>query len=280
MLKRILVPLDTSDYSKAAVDYACSMANQHDATLTGIVVLNLFGLKKSLGRPGVGGIHYYKKLEDFKIKEAQEHIEKLKSDFAQKCKKKGINYTIDDEQGRPSSWILEDGKFHDIIVIGMKTHFRLGSGRETGASSERIIENSVTPKYLIPSKEGLRQKLNKVLVLLDEGQPSGRALQRYCQVGLPGATKKIRVIMTCKKEKEGREAIERAKQLLGAHGFKSVEDFWYPNSIKKHLEEDGHVDWADLIVKAPNPESEIIHFKFSNLTKFLIKLEKKPLFLG
>ncbi len=280
MLKRILVPLDTSEYSTAAVDYACSMAKQHGAILTGIVVLNLFGLKKTLGRPGVGGIHYYKKLEDFKIKEAQEHIEKLKSDFAKKCKKKGIDYTIDDEQGRPSSSILEDGKFHDLIVIGMKTHFRLGSARETGASSERIIENSLTPKYLIPAQEGLRQKKNKVLILLDEGQPSGRALQRYCQVGLPEATKKIRIIMTCKKEQEGQEALERAKQLLTAHGFKSMETFWYHSSIKKHLEEDDHVDWADLIVKAPNPESEIVHFKFSNLTKFLIKLEKKPLFLG
>ncbi len=279
MIKRILVPLDTSEYSEAAVDYACGIAKQHDSTLTGIVVLNLFGLKKSLGRPGVGGIHYYKKLESFKIKEAQEHIETLKKNFASKCKKEGIKYTIDDEQGRPSSWILEDGRFHDLIVIGMKTHFRLGSAAETNSSSERIIESSVTPKYLVPAKKGLRQKHNKVLIIIDESQPSGRALQRYCQVGLPEATGKVRVIMASKKEKEGRESLERAKALLNAHNFTDVETVWCPNKLKDVLQ-DEQVDWADLIVKAPNHESDLIHFKFSNLTKFLIKLEKKPLFLG
>jgi len=279
MLKRILVPLDTSDYSEAAVDYACGVAKQHGAILTGIVVLNLFGLKKTLGRPGVGGIHYYKKLESFKIKEAQELIETLKADFANKCKQEKIKYEIDDEQGRPSSWILEDGRFHDLIVIGMKTHFRLGSASETNASSERIIESSVTPKYLVPAKHGLRQEQNKVLVIIDESQPSGRALQRYCQVGLPKVTGKIRVVMASRKEEVAKESLERAKRLLHAHKFTDVETLWYSNKLKNHLE-DELVDWADLIVKAPNPESDLIHFKFSNLTKFLIKLEKKPLFLG
>lgn len=279
MLKRILVPLDTSEYSEAAVDYACGIAKQHGAKLTGIVVLNLFGLKKTLGRPGMGGIHYYKKLESFKIKEAQEHIEKLKTKFSDKCESEGIPYSIDDEEGRPSTCILEDGRFHDLIVIGMKTHFRLGSASETGASSERIIENCITPKYLVPSEKGLRKDQNKVLIILDDSQPSGRALQRYCQVGLPEVTGKIKVVMASRKEADAKESLQRAEDLLLAHGYKDVETVWFSGKLKSHMENE-LIDWADLIVTSPNQENDLMHFKFSNFTKFLIKLEKKPLFLG
>ncbi len=279
MIKKILVLLDTSEYSKAAVDYACALAKQHKASLTGIVVLNLVGVQKTLGRPGVGGIHYQKKLEDFKIKEAQEHITMLKERFSAKCKAEKVSFTIEDEKGSPTFCILEDGKFHDLIVLGMKTHLRLGSKKPTNSSTENIVENCITPKYLVPAIKGLRQETNKVLILLDDSQPSGRALQRYTQVALPKVTDVVKVVMSGGKKKHAMKSLERAGDLLTAHGFKKVELEYIPNKLKAALSV-RLVKWADLIVLSPNQEKEIIHFKFSNFTKFLIKMEKKPIFLG
>ncbi len=279
MIKRILVPLDSSSYSRAAVDYACLLAKQHKARLTGLAVLNLFGIHKTLGHAPVGGMHYYKKLESFKIKEAEAHIKSLREEFSKKCQALKVPFQILEGEGRPSSHVLEEGKFHDLIVIGMRTHFRLGSKQETSNSTERILDHSVTPKYLIPSTGGIRKQNNKVLVLLDESQPSGRAVQRYCQFALPSATDAVKIVMSARNEETTRRPLEAAGELFRVHGFRKVETLWVRAQMKTALTE-GLAGWADLIVAGPNQESEVINFKFGNLTKFLIKMEKRPLFLG
>ena len=45
----ILVCLDGSSYSQAAVEYAAQIALEHNASLTGIGVIDLPGIQRSIG---------------------------------------------------------------------------------------------------------------------------------------------------------------------------------------------------------------------------------------
>jgi len=49
MLKRILIPLDPGPYTEKCIELGCIMANRLDAELTGMVILDIPGIEKSVG---------------------------------------------------------------------------------------------------------------------------------------------------------------------------------------------------------------------------------------
>ena len=56
MINRILVCLDKSTYTDSAIDYACGLAKQHDASLEGLVVLDAEGISRSVGAVPLGAM--------------------------------------------------------------------------------------------------------------------------------------------------------------------------------------------------------------------------------
>jgi nucleotide-binding universal stress UspA family protein len=63
MIKSILIPLDPSVYTDMALEMGCFLAKQHDAELSGLVVLDIPGIRKSVGPTPAGGSYYAEKLE-------------------------------------------------------------------------------------------------------------------------------------------------------------------------------------------------------------------------
>jgi len=55
MIKRILLPLDASPFTAAATEAACLLAKNQDAQITGLVVIDIPGIKKSIGPVPLGG---------------------------------------------------------------------------------------------------------------------------------------------------------------------------------------------------------------------------------
>ena len=49
MIKRILLPLDSSPYTDTAMEIGCDLAERHGAELTGLVILDIPGIEKSIG---------------------------------------------------------------------------------------------------------------------------------------------------------------------------------------------------------------------------------------
>ena len=90
MLRRILIPLDPSPYAAAAVEYGCFLAKRHDAEVTGLVVLDIPGIEKSVGPVPIDGLQYAERLEEAKAKEAHERIQALLERFKEKCQKEGV----------------------------------------------------------------------------------------------------------------------------------------------------------------------------------------------
>ena len=84
MIKRILVPLDPSPYSKSAVQLACQIAKIYQAEVTGLVILDLPGIEDSIGPVPLGGIYMADKLEKEKTQEAKKRIEML---LKERCSK-------------------------------------------------------------------------------------------------------------------------------------------------------------------------------------------------
>ena len=63
MAKRILVPLDGSDYSKNAIKVAIEMALKTDGTVIGLGIIDKDEIEESVIGAGIGASYFAEKLE-------------------------------------------------------------------------------------------------------------------------------------------------------------------------------------------------------------------------
>ena len=79
MIKRILVPLDPSPYTKSSIEFAIAMAQRHGSEITGLVILDLPGIEKSIGAIPLGGSYYADHLEKRKKQDGNCHRDQINS---------------------------------------------------------------------------------------------------------------------------------------------------------------------------------------------------------
>jgi nucleotide-binding universal stress UspA family protein len=123
MIKRILVPLDSSEYSDNALNVACTIAKYHKSEITGVAVLDMPGIKESLGTIPLGASFYARELTEAKMKEAEKRIDELVEKFTNKCKQREIPCHVSKMQGMPSDRILEISKYFDLLLFGQADLF-------------------------------------------------------------------------------------------------------------------------------------------------------------
>ena len=107
----ILVCLDGSSYSQAAVEYATQIALEHKASLTGIGVIDLPGIQRSSGPAPIGAMHYDRLADQQHFQETREVVSGVLEDFGKTCQEKGIRHSIHSEMGSPFREIIEESKF-------------------------------------------------------------------------------------------------------------------------------------------------------------------------
>ena len=97
-------------------------------------------------------------------------------DFEKTCRENDIRYTIHSEAGSPFRAIIEESKFHDFIILGQKTFFRHGIGREPGNTLHRILHNGLTAVFAVPDSA---REIKKVLVAYDNSVQVTKAIQMF-----------------------------------------------------------------------------------------------------
>jgi nucleotide-binding universal stress UspA family protein len=281
MIKRILVPLDPSPFSKAALDWASFMAKRHGAELTGLVVLDFPGIKKSIGPVPLGGSFYAEKLQKSRLEDAKKHIQSLLSRFNEKCKKEGIDHSAGQRQGVPSHWILAESIYFDAVVMGLRTHFRFEASDKPGDSLEKVIDHSITPIYCIPEKIHLPERPGqkmKILISFNGSMAAGHALQRFAQLALPDRSDVILL-----SSHENREValgyLEQAERYLRRHSFSHIQKKWTGDDILQVLEKE-YLGKVDLIVVGSHSQKGLFKFKLGSVPKYLIRVARTPILIG
>lgn len=281
MLKRILIPLDPSAYTETALEIGTTMARLYDAELTGLVILDLPGIEKSIGPIPLGGLYYADRLEKQKEKEANERIHSLLKKFGEICKNEGVRYREAEQQGSPSERILQEAIFFDAIIIGMRTHFHFETSEKPGDSLEKIIEETITPIYAVPEKftlPGISEEKIRVLIAFDGSLPAARAMQRFAQLVKPNLFE-VTLLISESDKARANYYLNQAKAYLTSHGIENIQKKWVEEDIIDAVE-DTYLDWAHVVVAGAHSKKGIFGFKVGSLTTHLIKANRKPLLIG
>lgn len=156
LIREILVAIDTSRHSHAALEAAASLARAMEANIQGIFVHDEIWNRVSR-LPSISAINTLTgQVSPFEDDTMQERAKLLENRLRQRLQNIGRRYQIThswhSSHGKVEEEILKAGRETDLITIGLKG----ASARRKilGSSARRVIEQTEKPILIL--KEGLR----------------------------------------------------------------------------------------------------------------------------
>jgi len=271
MIRRIIVGIDGSDYSRTAITIACLRAELTNATIVGVGVIDLPGISKQEAGAGAGASYYAHKTEELKIKDAREKMAGFISDFVADCEDHGVKYEVSSHEGVPFEEIVKEANFADLIYIGTKTYFHFETSSKPGETVMRILKYATCPVVAVPKNISFP---SNVIVALDESKAAARGLREFVDLyedkdifsdldfylvsaGDPHelaslhegaltylATHGLTAESIIRPGKPSQVILEEAKKrmpsaiVLGAYGNKGISQLFYGSTAKKIVEDD------------------------------------------
>lgn len=270
---KILLGLDGSSYAQAAIEYTCQLALAHNATVTGVAIIDLPGIQSVSGPVPIGGAHYDVQREDRMVEKTQAKAKAILDDFERTCQSRKVNAVLHADTGRPFSEIIEESKFHDFIVIGKRTFFGY-SADESHGPREQILKNGLTPVLAVPDSV---RKIEKVLVAYDNSVPASKVVHMFLLFGAWNACNIT--LLTVNDDAEAAHAL-----------LANLSDFFQGYGIQPNLvTRSGHPDAEvksyiaendiDLLVMGAYGRRSVREFFVGSVTQHLIQETEIPPFL-
>ena len=219
MIKSILVTLDDSESSVSAKKFGVLLAKTHNASVTGIGILDQPWIAAPEAIP-LGGAAFKVELDEKLLHDAKKRIHKIEKDFTAYCQEQKVTSSIIDATGVPAYEIEFFATAHDLLIIGKDANFHFTNVEETGIAVKQLIRANPRP-VIVTGPEIPNEKSNDVIVAFDGTFASSRALHMAILVGiLKGKT--VHIAHVNSEEKAAKEIIDIAIKLCANHGIKAV----------------------------------------------------------
>ena len=176
MLNSILVPIDSSVHSRAALEHTADLGRAYRARVTGLHVLDIRYLEMppyldysytfEAMPPTIAPVEV---MEKFRVRS-----ERLLNDFREAVERAGLAVETRAEEGVPGQVIADIGAAHDLIVMGKRGEHAKWGRDLLGSTAESVIRHSATPVFVVEAKS---RQLKSALVLFDGSHPANRALK-------------------------------------------------------------------------------------------------------
>lgn len=281
MIKRILVGLDPDEDTAHATDYAINIASNCNAEVTGLAVVDMEHIKSEATGGGVGSMYYGEVLREHLSEEARNTANSLIEAFETTVTASQVEFADRIEEGVSFERIIEDMKYHDLLILGREPHFYYDAPDQRTETLEKVIEQGSCPILVVDEQ---RKEIERVLIAYDGSTPAARTMQQFIQqqpFGSDPAIEIVNVYESGKKDDEKSNLIlNLAKTYCTAHGFEvttsSVQSSKGTASrLIRHADEIN----ADLIVSGANAVSRISKWIFGSTTQTLLDESTLPLYL-
>lgn len=148
MYDRILVPTDGSDAAESAVDEALELADQNDAELHALYVVEPIPLGGFTAGPEPASAEWGDVID-----EQRDEGQEATALVADAGRERGVEVVEAIEHGKPNAEILEYTDDEGIDAIVMGTHGRSGADRLViGSVTEKVVRKSDVPVLTVRMK--------------------------------------------------------------------------------------------------------------------------------
>ena len=277
MIKNILIPLDGSDHSKAALDYGLWMTEKFKGTLFGQHVIDTVSIEGTFYHDISGSLGFEPYL-DFSTKMREVLEERGKSileKFSERCKQRGVPYATFLDMGIIPNEICERSKVADLVVLGHRGINEEFSTGLLGGTAESVTRRCPRPVFISNRKF---KEIERPLLAYDGSQRASSAMEsaaEFCtQLKLP-----LTVLNVPKDEKMGEKVLQEARAYLSSYGIEAryEQARGYPEQkIVDYLVNFNY----DLLFIGAYGHRRIIEMVLGSTTEYVLRKSPCPVFLN
>jgi nucleotide-binding universal stress UspA family protein len=275
VLKSILLGLDGSPSSGAAVELGIQWAKRFNALLVGLGIVD----EATIGKPSaelIDETYYKREPDDELVQEAHRAMEQFLKQFEARCAEANISFKLLQDNGLPYEEILRESQRYDLVLFGHETHFRFGTIDRPDETLWNVLKREPRPVVIAPPK---REAGSSVVVAYNGSPQADRALQAFQSSGLD-LEEEVCVFSTDEDREEATRQAERAVELLRLHAIDAVTHALGPvDSVSQSILEEVRQRNARLLVMGAYGHSTVREFLLGSITKAVLKESPLPVFL-
>ncbi len=278
MSKRIVVGLDPSEYTEAALRVAIERAKRAGGTVIGVGTVDVPGIERSSSGAGVGASHFAKKAREKHITEAEEVVEGLIESFKTTCETAGVSYETEYKSGEPAREIGDAGRSADLILLGTRSHFNFETDKKHGDTIQEVLHERACPVMAVP--KGFKLPFKHVVCPYDGSMKASRALREFVALsGIEPVATDVVLLRIDDDVDDGLRDLERPAQYLEAYGFK-VDKKVLPGDAPEVILSVAKEHQPGLVVLGTSGKSGLRAFLFGSVTRTLLEDGTIPMFVA
>jgi nucleotide-binding universal stress UspA family protein len=279
MIRKILVALDPDSDTAVATRYATDIARRFGASVTGLAVVDLGSIESGARGGGIGSFYYAEKLKEKLTAETRTKARELLEIYDRAMQGADVEYSEHVKEGVPFQRIVEDMKYHDLLVIGREPHFFYGHPKsETPDTLARVVKTTVSPTIVVGKSY---TTIRRVVIAYDGSDASARSARDFAYMMPFGRDVNVHVVNVYSKDpSESELLLSLMEKFLKAHDIEAT-----TASVKSRNPHEAIMDYtrgvdADLLVAGAHSVSGIKRIAFGSITEKLLKDCPLPMFLN
>lgn len=277
MIKNILVPVDGSEHSKAALDYAVWITEKFNGTLFGQHIIDTISIEGTFFHDISGSLGFEPYLDfSSKMREILEERGKaILDEFASRCEKRHVRYTTFLDMGLIANEICERSKVADLVVIGHRGVNEEFSTGLLGTTAETITRKCPRPVFVSTKQFNA---IAKPLLAYDGSQRASSAMEsaaEFCTVlHLP-----LTVLTIGREEAVTRNNLQQAKSYLSSYPIDVTYQTAQGYPEQKIVEQLVSFNY-DLLFIGAYGHRRIIEMVLGSTTEYVLRNAPCPVFLN
>ena len=283
MIKRILVALDVDIDTPIATKYALRLAHRYNASLTGLAVVDVKNIYTSIGYAGGAGMYYADRMREYLTEDTRREAQRLIRTFSDMAEKSAATHFEVIEEGVPYEFIIDEMKYHDLLVIGRESHFFYNRPDQPTNTVSEVVKKGICPTLVVLDAY---HEVDKMLIAYDGSEASARVLQQFAHLQPYGRDLEVELVHvpagdTEEEYKESDWMLSRAEHFLRDHGFAYIQRLVLDHGDpSKRLLERLEKHPVDLTLMGAHSVSAIKRITLGSTTHELVTKSRVPLFLA
>ncbi len=276
MIKTILVGVDGSEHSRAAIRYALWLGERFGATVIGLHVVDIVAIEGSFFHDISGSLGFEPYLDfSSKMREVlHERGKALLQEFSDQAAKTNVRSDAVLGMGVVANEIAEQARTADLVVIGHRGVNEKFSTGLLGSTAESVTRKC--PRPVLISAAAFHPVARPVLAY-DGSQRAAAAMHaaaEFCtSLSLP-----LTVLSVAKDADSGNRTISDARKYLASYNLEStyvVQTGNAPEQIVAYLKQG-----FDLLFIGAYGHSRIIEMVLGSTTEYVLRNASCPVFLN
>lgn len=275
MMRTILVGVDGTASGEVALELAMRWASQTDAMVVGLGIVDEPGLHGP--EEILVGERFFAPVNAALLKESRHRVERALDHCASRCVERAIAFKPLENVGTPHEAILLESQRFDLIVLGLRTHFRQGWESTPDDTFQMVLSGSARPVVGVspnPPESG------PVLLAYDGSVQAARALAMFVMSGA-SATEPVHIVSVGRARAEASRIAERAHDFLSSHRRVAESRVFETSKAPAEVILDiAHQGRYSLVVMGAMGQSRLREFFLGSTTRGVLKQAGCPVFLS